>query len=42
MAIKFAVLAMIFTPLATLFGAMAIGRLKIFLARAASAHHGSR
>jgi len=41
MAIKFAVLGMIFTPLVTLFGAMGIGWLKILLERAGSEHHSS-
>ena len=42
MAIKLAVLAMIFTPLVALLGAMGIGRLKVLLARGPDGHHNSR
>ena len=42
MAIKFAVLAMIFTPLLTVLGAIGIGRLKTLLSRVATDHSHSR
>jgi hypothetical protein len=41
MAIKFAVLGMLFTPLVMLVSAMGIGRLKIFLVRGAASHNRS-
>ena len=42
MAIKLAVLGMLFTPLAVLVGAMGIGRLQILLVRVAADHYSSR
>ena len=42
MAIKFAVIGMLVTPLMMLLGAMGIGWLKIFLVRVAAGHNRSR
>ena len=41
MALKFAVIGMLVTPLMMLLGAMGIGRLKIFLVRVAAGHNRS-
>lgn len=42
MAIKLAVIGMLFMPLVSLLGAMGIGRLEIFLVRVADGHYSSR